>query len=146
MVRIGVGRELLNVNVVVLQFKAIEEPCTVAHDRSGGRKPGNKFVEAQSIRLAKRWKEIRGVEAKLVVSHPGVESHDTTCGLAEITRETGCFRIDGTNCICADAHGELSTDWGTNIEPIEQIESCIRFRPCNMNLAGPILHDTRSEG
>ena len=146
MVGVDVRRELLDVDIVVFQFHAIEEPRAVARDRSGKGKAGNKFVKAQSIVLAERREEVCGIQAQLVIAHAGVEGLDASCGFAEFDRITGCFGIDGTNCIRADAQSELATDWGTNIESIEQVEGRVRLRSGNMNLACPVLNNARGEG
>src|SRR6202161_1018690 len=135
MVGVGVGWELLDVDIVVFRFQSIEEPRAVANDRSGNRNAGNKFVKAQSIVLAERGKEISGIQAQVVIADAGVEGLDASCGFAEFDRVTGCFGVDGTTCISADAQSELTTDWRTNIESIQQVEGRVGLRSGNMNLA-----------
>ena len=47
------------------------------------------------------------LKRSLLSPMPGVEGHDAAGGFAEFDRVAGCFGIDGTNRIRADAHSEL---------------------------------------
>src|SRR5271154_5200261 len=126
-VSIGIGWKLLNIDIVVFYFEPIKEPRTVVNNWSGESNTGNKFVEAQSVGLAERRKKVGGIKTEFVIAHPGVESDNTTGGFTKFHRITGCFRIDRTNCIRADAHGKLATDRGADIETIEQVKCGIGF-------------------
>src|ERR1700677_4707996 len=72
-VGIGIGRKLLNVDIVVFHFEAIKEPRAVANNRSGKSDPGIKFVEAQSVVLAERRDKVGGIKTEFVIAHPSVK-------------------------------------------------------------------------
>ncbi len=144
---IGVGavRKFLDVDVVVLRFQTVEEPCAVALQRPGKGDAGNEFVKANSIGLPERGKKVGGVEAEFVVTHSGVERHDAPSASAELDRIACRLLVDGANRIGADAKAKNPADRRANIESIQRVQSRPGLRSGHVHLASRIRNHARIE-